>query len=249
MEYNARLEAPSQTNKNYIHYTKGGYNYCIQINKKTGSCLPNCVGFAWGRWRELLGEKPKLCKDNAEKWYGYNDGYKRGQTPKIGAVICWRKGTTLSGKDGAGHVAIVEENLPNGVIVTSNSAYNGTRFYTKKLKPPYSIGKDYHFQGFIYNPKEYDEQWTTGDYILTNSKYIRTSPKVTANNYVLVKECMASVKPKLTSSKPNDKAKFKVGAKVKITKFEYDSKGYLWGKMVNSWICLYDKTPQAKRVG
>lgn len=110
------------------------------------------------------------------------------------------------------------------------------------------MGKNYHFQGFIYNPNQYDEQWTLGEYVLTNSKYIRTSPKVAANNFVLVKNCRNDVKPKLVSQKPNDKAKLKIGSKVVITDFKYDSKDNLWGKMINSWICLYDSEPQAKRV-
>ena len=38
--YKPRLTAPSKTDKNWIHYTTGGYNYCIKINGN--SCLPNC---------------------------------------------------------------------------------------------------------------------------------------------------------------------------------------------------------------
>ena len=80
------------------------------------------------------------------------DGYERGQTPRLGAVICWRKGQAQNGNDGAGHVAIVEEIYDDGSILTSNSAYGGTRFFMKKIRPPYSLGGTYAFQGFIYNP-------------------------------------------------------------------------------------------------
>lgn len=86
---------------------------------------------------------------NAELWYPYTmDGYQRGQTPKLGAVICWH--STKSG----GHVAIVEEIYPDGSINTSNSAYSGSYFYMKKLSPRnnYYMGSAYTFQGFIYNP-------------------------------------------------------------------------------------------------
>lgn len=93
----------------------------------------------------------KLSRANAELWYGNtSDGYSRGSTPKLGAVICWH--STRSG----GHVAIVEEIYPDGTINTSNSAYGGKRFYMKKLSPPnYYMGKSYTFQGFIYNPTEF----------------------------------------------------------------------------------------------
>lgn len=153
--YKPRLSAPDQKDKNYLHTSAGGYNSCIHI--KNGSVLPNCVGYAWGRWRELLGVAPKLSKGNAENWWGKtSDGYERGQTPKLGAVICWAKGKVGVGSDGAGHVAIVEQINPDGSIVTSNSAYGSTRWYTKTLKPPYNFGK-FVFQGFIYLPMELAE--------------------------------------------------------------------------------------------
>ena len=55
-----------------------------------------------------------------------------------------------------GLVAIVERIYEDGSIQTTNSAYNGTLFYTKKLNPPnYFMGRSYTFQGFIYNPTEF----------------------------------------------------------------------------------------------
>ena len=92
-----------------------------------------------------------LSRANAELWYSnIIDGYQRGQTPKLGAVICWH--STRSG----GHVAIVEEIKSNGDIVVSNSAYKSTYFYMRTLKAPnYKYGSAYTFQGFIYNPTEF----------------------------------------------------------------------------------------------
>lgn len=152
MAYIARLKEPSTDNRYWIKTTKGGLNECILI--KGDSCLPNCVGYAWGRWYELLGKKPKLSKGNAENWYNYKDGYKRGKTPKLGAVICWRKGKAGNAEDGAGHVAIVEQINSDGSIVASESNYMGKRFNTRKLSKTYYLGKSYTFQGFIYLPEE-----------------------------------------------------------------------------------------------
>ena len=92
-----------------------------------------------------------MSRANAELWYNNtSDGYDRGSTPKLGAVICWH-----SARSG-GHVAIVEEIYSDGTINTSNSAYGGKRFYMKKLSPPnYYMGNSYTFQGFIYNPTEF----------------------------------------------------------------------------------------------
>lgn len=155
-KYSPRLTAPSTTNKNYLHYTRGGYNYCIRISGN--SCLPNCVGYAWGRWREILGKKHNLSLSNAENWWGHtSDGYKRGQTPKVGAVMCWRKGKAGVASDGAGHVAVVEKVNSDGSVTYSNSNYSGTRFYTRTLKAPYRLGSAYTFQGFIYLPVDFDE--------------------------------------------------------------------------------------------
>jgi surface antigen len=151
--FERREEAPSTTNKYYIKTTHGGYNKCILIDESTGSVLPNCTGYAWGRFMEcqLNVHDCNLSRGNAEIWYSnIIDGYERGQTPKLGAVMCWS--STQSG----GHVAIVEKINQDGSILCSNSAYGGSRFYTNTLIPPdYNMGSAYTFQGFIYNPTEF----------------------------------------------------------------------------------------------
>lgn len=98
----------------------------------------------------------KLCIGNACSYYSKNDGYSRGKTPKLGAIICW-----AGGKSGDGHVAFVEKIYANGDILTSNSAYGGRRYFTKKItkKSGYSFSKIYRFQGFIYSPENFTEQF------------------------------------------------------------------------------------------
>lgn len=151
--YRPRLTAPARGDRNWKHYTAGGHNYCIKINGD--ETLPNCVGYAWGRWRELLGSFHQLSRANAEDWYGRKDGYARGKTPKVGAVMCWRQGQLGTHKDGAGHVAIVEKVNQNGSVLISNSDYKGSRFYTRTIPAPYNIGSSFTFQGFIYPPVNY----------------------------------------------------------------------------------------------
>lgn len=99
----------------------------------------------------------KLSTGDAGNYYKKKDGYARGQTPKLGAIICFSK------DGGAGHVAFVEEIKSNGDIVISNSAYKGTRFFMKTLakKSGYSYGSKYHFQGFIYNPVDFTNDEVT----------------------------------------------------------------------------------------
>lgn len=152
--FHKRETAPSSDNLYYIKTTHGGYNRCIEIDSQTGSVLPNCTGYAWARFCECQTNVHdcNLSRANAELWYANTiDGYERGQTPKLGAVICWH--STRSG----GHVAIVEKIYSNGKILTSNSAYSGSRFYMKTLDSAnnYYMGDAYTFQGFIYNPTEF----------------------------------------------------------------------------------------------
>ena len=160
-KYVPRLTAPPATDRNWINVQYGGLDECIVINRSTGSCLPNCVGYAWGRWRELLGKRPNLSTGNAENWYGHvSDGYERGKTPKLGAVICWRSGIAGKGSDGYGHVMVVEE-INGNKIICSGSDYSGRRFYTKELSGPsykFSSTSKLAFQGFIYNPLQWDDQ-------------------------------------------------------------------------------------------
>lgn len=155
--YYKRTEAPSKDDKNYIKTTYGGYNYCINISN--GQVLPNCVGYAWGRWRELLGEKHNLSRGNAENWWEHKDEYERGSKPRLGAVACWKQGKTGVSSDGAGHVAIVED-YGDGWIKVSQSNYKGVRFEVVKY---YDKGNGYEnkgleFQGFIYCPINYEEE-------------------------------------------------------------------------------------------
>lgn len=158
-KFTPRTKAPSATDKNYLHTSNGGYNYCIHIGG--GSCLPNCVGYAWGRWRELLGKYHNLSRNNAENWWGYTaDGYKRGQTPKLGAVVCWRKGKVGVESDGAGHVGIVEAIEGNKVTV-SMSAYGGTRWFTRTFTKGSYDYNSFVFQGFIYPPVDFEVEKKT----------------------------------------------------------------------------------------
>ena len=156
MKFEKRLTSPSATNKFYLKAGKGGYNRALEINKTTHSCLPNCCGLVHGRWLESQNQNDykkydKLCIGNAKSYYNKNDGYKRGQSPKLGSIICFTNKRS-------GHVAFVEDIKSNGDIVTSNSGYNGTRFFIKTLKKSnnYQYGNGYKFQGFIYSPIEFE---------------------------------------------------------------------------------------------
>lgn len=151
-EFVPRTRAPAETDKHWINTAYGGLNECIIIDRKDGSVLPNCTGYAWGRMYELIGEKPLLPKTDARTWYPAFEGYARGRSPALGAVACWA-GTKY------GHVAIVESIGPD-YIMCSQSNYGGARFeYVKCIRGAsgyISAMGNTAFQGFIYCPKKYD---------------------------------------------------------------------------------------------
>ena len=159
-----RTRAPAENDLHWIGTKYGGLNECIIINAKTGSVLPNCVGYAWGRAYELLKTKPKLPKTDARYWFQSYEGYSRGQVPQLGAIACW-------GGTRHGHVAVVESIGPD-YIICSQSNYGGTRWERVKCRKSGSIyisGMGNHaFQGFIYLPVKWDASGTgsggTGPY-------------------------------------------------------------------------------------
>lgn len=147
MAFVPRTTAPSGLEKYWLLDECGGYNKCIPGNGSSRSAMPNCVGYAWGRFYEINGSC-NLSTDNAKEWFGYTqDGYKRGKTPQLGAVICfYREGR-------GGHVGIVEKINQDGSIQTSNSGWSGSFYYNQTLSPPnYFWSSSYSFQGFIYSP-------------------------------------------------------------------------------------------------
>lgn len=154
-----RLSKPEAGNKYYITKSKGGYSDAVVGKPTDRSCnvLANCVGYAYGRFNEIggYGECRYLRPTNAENFIENAGGLQIGQEPRLGACMVWRKGATLSGKDGAGHVAIVEKVISPTEVVTSESGWESSAFWTqtrKKGNGNWGSGSAYHFRGFIYNP-------------------------------------------------------------------------------------------------
>jgi surface antigen len=120
-----------------------------------GFGLPNCTCYAWGRWYEIMGQRPNgLSVSKAELWWGETVGYQRGQVPKLGAIICFADGPYT----GLGHVAVVEKISAGGQVTFSNSAYTGAYFYTRtgNANNNYGYERGYRLQGFLYLPDDYD---------------------------------------------------------------------------------------------
>lgn len=160
MTFTPRLTRPEYGNPYYNTLSNGGYSNAIRGKPPDPGCdvLSNCVGYAYGRFNEIggYGRCKYLRPVNAENFIENCGNLKVSQTPSLGACMVWRRGATLSGSDGAGHVAIVEQILSDTRVVTSESGYgSATPFWTKtRSKGGGNWGADsrYTFLGFIENP-------------------------------------------------------------------------------------------------
>ena len=131
--YTPRLTAPNSS----IPY----YSSKLNVYHQTGTPMPNCVAYAYGRIYEMNGEAPLITHGSAGDWYYMNKSagyYDYGQEPKVGAVACW-----------SGHVAIVEKVNSDGSVTVSESHWGGTYFDVKTFD---DIRSHYGqtFYGYIY---------------------------------------------------------------------------------------------------
>lgn len=182
--FTPRLVVPPVQNEYYRYpgyYVNGvnGLNSCLLMDPDNGYVLPNCVGYAWGRAYELLGSAPSLCQGDAYLWWTYNDGYPRGQQPRLGAIACMTY-------PNPGHVAVVERQDSPTEWTISESIWNGVDFrlgtiaWNSSAQQWWCWYDDGHggtynpwdVQGFIYPPYDW---YDTGilKYLGNKSKKLR----------------------------------------------------------------------------
>lgn len=119
-----------------------------------GSVIPNCVGYATGRFNEYGGQGSCRYLGNTDAMYFMTfvglQGLTAGLDPRVGACMVW---DDAAGE--GGHVAIVERVIDNDTVETSESGWNYTTTPIVRTKTRYrSNGWGYAgaFLGFIYNP-------------------------------------------------------------------------------------------------
>lgn len=136
--------------------------------------LPNCTCYCYGRISEIINKwNHHLPGMDAKKWYDdlVSSGlYQYGHEPKLGGIMCYAP-EVIDPDDPddpsiteGGHVAIVEEVFKDpdtGEVlncVTSNSAWEGTYFWTERVyilhdflaSWMYPPSRHYYYQGCIY---------------------------------------------------------------------------------------------------
>lgn len=155
MAFKPRTTCPDKNDKCWITTGYGGYNKCI-VGKpaySTGSAIANCVGYAWGRFLEIMRQSDpsittcELPTCNAGDFIKYNTKYDVGQEAQLGAIAVFAPN----------HVAIVEAIDSNGVCTLSESGWGGPTFkygntISKANKYNDHSWGGYTLKGFIYNP-------------------------------------------------------------------------------------------------
>ena len=155
-----RFTIPEEGNPYYTRKASGGYSPCIAGEPATAGApdvLPNCVGYAVGRFNEIGGYNccKYLASTNAENMIqvATKQGLQYSLAPVLGGCMVWSAGKIGDGSDGAGHVAVVEQINEDGSIITSDSAYSGKAFYTsKRTGPTWNADTSKKYIGCIVNP-------------------------------------------------------------------------------------------------
>lgn len=161
-----RTTKPENGNKFYNTVSNGGWSHCIVGKPTDKGCnvLANCVGYACGRFNEIIGSmKYPYLNCNAENFIERARQYdlEISDKPVLGGIMVWKKGATLSGNDGAGHVAIVEKIIDNNTIYTSESGYGSSAFWNSTRSNSngrWGMVSSYSFRGCIINPSIKEEK-------------------------------------------------------------------------------------------
>lgn len=158
-----RTTAPDPYSPYWQGISAGGYNKFRIHDMYPGCTLPNCTAYCEGRWMEILNwTSTNLPFMNATYWYAHtSDGYPRGQTPRLGAIICWRTWKE-DGTEDAGHVGVVEEMFRDqfGAVNRLGVSWSasGGAYFNYRTDITEANGWKYktrsQFQGFIYLPTQ-----------------------------------------------------------------------------------------------
>lgn len=198
--FKIRNTKPTKNDLCYVMDDTGGWSWCIKGKPTDKECnvLANCVGYACGRFNEIINEiegttgmRYPTLNCNAENFIerAKAAGLEIVDYPVLGGIMVMQKGETLSGNDGAGHVFAVENILErdaNGIpikIYTSESAYKGSAFYNvtrSNANGRWGHNSAYSFRGCIVNPAVKEEplpelKYKLNDKVIINGELYKSS--------------------------------------------------------------------------
>lgn len=224
-----RSTKPGYADRYFRRKVTGGLSSCIQGSPTDPECdvLANCVGLACGAYNEScdLGYEKYYLNCNAENFIerAITLGLKVQLKPVKGGVMVWQKGATLSGSDGAGHVAYVtkdEKEMGANRVYTSESGYGSKAFWNatrEKGNGNWGAGAGYTYRGCIvplnYVPeptptptpsKTYDVVKTIPGYVNSNNaaNRVNSNSSVAPGNYFVFNEANGMINITRTSGTP-----------------------------------------------
>ncbi len=119
----------------------------------TGTVLPNCTSWAWGRAYEIMGKEPMTFSGDAGNWWNYFESNKdyfekagyiqNTTTPALGAIACWRQSKTTCSSCRKTFTFKLEDFTPNDPEWPTRSGKVTCPYCKTKLKnvaSPYSMG-------------------------------------------------------------------------------------------------------------
>lgn len=243
-----RTSCPND-NKYYIMQSSGGWNGAIKGNptKAGANVLANCVGYANGRFAEIIGkdtiEYQMTCNASGFVIRGPRDyNLQVVPYPTLGGIMCWE-----GGSNNCGHVAIVERIDGKNQIYTSESAYRGSAFYNAtrtNSNGRWGMGSAYKFQGCIINPAIGDVHWEepTDEYQVGTTYTTQVILKVrtgAGTNYAQksYSQLTPNAKEHAYSSGPNAGC---LKDRTRVTCLEVKNVGNdVWIRIPSGWIAAY----------
>lgn len=197
----------------------------------------NCTDYGYCRYREAqqdMSASNKLPTSNAYNWYeeAKRRGFKVGTTPKIGAIAVFG-----DPKKKKGHIAFVEDVL-NGYVLYSSSAWKKYIFKTKKLKIGAAWGIGYPLIGYIYPNVEFEEDLPIkGDYKVISPRYVRVGAG-TEYRIKKVSELTKDGQKHCVNTKKTAQAQYKSGTIFTNLMTVKAKNGSIWAKTPSGYVCL-----------
>lgn len=227
-------------NPYYITTDKGGFSKCIKgkPTDKGANVLANCVGYANGRFAEIMDENKIKYQFimNAENFVKYAKqwGLEISDVPTLGGIMVFH------GTKNGGHVLIVE-GFKGDAIYTSESSWNGKAFFNKTREKIncWGMGKNYKFLGCIVNPKigkvTHDDV-KKGNYETKYDMYVRTGPS-TKCGVKLVKQMTQDGQKNAVNKNPNALATYKKGTIFTALEIIENNSG-TWSRTPSGFVCV-----------
>lgn len=228
-------------NPYYITTDKGGFSKCIKgkPTDKGANVLANCVGYANGRFAEIIDENKIKYQFimNAKSFIKYAKqwGLEISDVPTLGGIM------VFDNKKNGGHVCVVEELKSKNSIYTSESSWKGKAFFnkTRNKDENWNMGKNYEFLGCIVNPKigkVIFEDVKKVNYETQYDMYVRTGPS-TKYGVKLVKQMTKDGQKNAVNKNPNALATYKKGTIFTALEI-YENNSGTWARTPSGFVCI-----------